>query len=63
MRRFLIGLTLVLVILCFVKGSKGTTDKLESNAVSALNDCVDEHLARRLFSLKLGGELSLLLRD
>jgi hypothetical protein len=56
MRRILVGITLALVILCFVKGSKG--DMENRTIIESLNEVVDSQLDQRLFSLRLGAELS-----
>ncbi len=56
MRRFLIILSLGLVVLCFVKGSEANPD--DASAVTALNKTVDRQIQKRLLSLQLGAELS-----
>ena len=57
MRRILVGITLALVVLCFVKGSsKGNVE--DRTIIESLNEVVDTQLDQRLFSLRLGAELS-----
>ena len=61
MRRFLIGLTLFLVALVFIGGSKGTTEDM--TVIRDLNRTVDESLEKRMVSLQLGAELSAALNE
>lgn len=61
MRRILIGLTLALLVLCFVRGSRGVTE--DQLAVEELNRTVDEQLDRRLLAMTIGAELSALIND
>ena len=61
MRRFLIGLTLFLVALVFIGGSKGTTE--DTTVIRDLNRTVDESLEKRMVSLQLGAELSAALNE
>jgi len=56
MKRFLIILSLGLVVLCFVKGSEANPDDV--SAVTAMNNTVDRQIQKRLLSLQLGAELS-----
>ena len=56
MKRFLILITLALTILCFVRGADSAAQMPpEPNAEF---QTVDERLDWRLFTLRLGGELS-----
>ena len=62
MKRILVGITLALVILCFVKGSsKGNIE--DRSIIDSLNEVVDAQLDQRLFSLRLGAELSVAIAD
>jgi hypothetical protein len=61
MKRFLIGLTLFLVALVFIGGSKGNTE--DSAVIADLNRTVDESLEKRMVSLSIGAELSAALRE
>jgi hypothetical protein len=61
MRRFLIILSLGLVVLCFVKGSQANPE--DALAVTTLNDTVDRQIQTRLLSLQLGAELSAAIED
>lgn len=61
MKRFLIGLTLFLVALVFIGGSKGTTE--DTAVIADLNRTVDESLEKRMVSLTIGAELSAALRE
>ncbi|MBW1810006.1 MAG: hypothetical protein JRJ87_17550 [Deltaproteobacteria bacterium] len=62
MKRILVGITLALVILCFVKGSsRGNVE--DRSIIESLNEVVDTQLDQRLFSLRLGEELSQGLTD
>ena len=61
MRRILIGLTLVLLVLCFVRGSRGVTE--DQLVVEELNRTVDEQLDQRLLAMTIGAELSALIND
>lgn len=61
MKRFLIGLTLFLVALVFIGGSKGTTE--DSAVIEDLNRTVDASLEKRMVSLSIGAELSAALRE
>jgi hypothetical protein len=56
MKRLLIGITLFLVTLCFIGGSKGIADDL--SVVADLNRVIDESLEKRMVSLTIGAELS-----
>jgi hypothetical protein len=61
MKRFLIGLTLFLLALCFIGGSKGTTGDLA--VIEDLNRAVDEVLEKRMVPLTIGAELSAALSE
>jgi hypothetical protein len=61
MKRLLIGLTLFLLALCFIGGSKGTTGDL--SVIEDLNRVVDESLQRRMIPLAIGAELSAALSE
>lgn len=61
MKRFLIGLTLFLVALVFIGGSKGTTEDL--TVIQDLNRTVDERLEKRMVPLQIGAELSAALNE
>lgn len=61
MKRFLIGITLFLVALCFIGGSKGTTEDL--TVIEALNRTIDESLEKRMVPLTIGAELSAALKE
>jgi len=61
MKRFLIGLTLFLVALVFIGGSKGNTE--DTAVIADLNRTVDESLEKRMVSLTIGAELSAALRE
>ena len=50
MKRMLIGLTICLVALAFIGGSKGETPQ-RSSAIGELNQTLDASLARRLTTL------------
>jgi hypothetical protein len=61
MKRLLIGLTLFLLALCFIGGSRGET--MEPSVVTDLNRTVDDCLEKRMVSLTLGAELSAALSE
>jgi hypothetical protein len=56
MKRFLIGLTLFLVALVFIGGSKGNTE--DRAVVEDMNRTIDERLEKRMVPLTIGAELS-----
>ncbi len=59
MKRFLILITISLVVLCMVKGSsQGTENTPEQVAIRQLNQVVDAQLLDRVQMLALGMELS-----
>jgi hypothetical protein len=61
MKRFLIGLTLFLVALVFIGGSKGSTE--DQAVIDDLNRTVDERLEKRMVPLTIGAELSAALKE
>ena len=61
MKRFLIGITLFLVALVFIGGSKGNTEDLA--VIEDLNRTVDESLEKRMLPLQIGAELSAALKE
>lgn len=61
MKRLLIGITLFLVALCFIGGSKGTAEDL--SVIADLNRVVDESLEKRMVPLTIGAELSAALKE
>ncbi len=64
MKRFLILMTISLVVLCMVKGSsQGTENTPEQVAVEKLNQVVDAQLLDRVQLLALGAELSAAIND
>ncbi len=56
MKRTLILVTLGLLLLCFINGSRGI--ERESDAVAELNEVVDARLYQRVKWLSLSAELS-----
>ncbi len=56
MKRLLIGITLFLVALCFIGGSRGNTE--DTSVIADLNRVVDESLQKRMVPLCIGAELS-----
>ena len=64
MKRFLIFITVSLVVLCMVKGSSlGTENTSAELAVQKLNKVVDAQLLNRVQMLALGTELSLAINE
>lgn len=61
MKRLLIGITLFLVALCFIRGSKGNTEDI--SVIADLNRAVDESLEKRMVPLTIGAELSAAFHD
>jgi hypothetical protein len=61
MKRFLIGITLFLVALVFIGGSKGNTE--DRAVIDDLNRTVDERLEKRMVPLAIGAELSAALKE
>ena len=61
MKRLLIGITLFLVAMCFISGSKGTAEDL--SVIADLNRVVDESLEKRMVPLQIGAELSAALAE
>ncbi len=57
MRRILIVVTLVLVAICFVNGSEGSTLASEDQVIAELNQEIDARLAPRLSGLAVAAQL------
>jgi hypothetical protein len=63
MRRLLIGITLALLVLCFLKGSPKSEQNLAVEVIAELNQTLDERMAENLASMRLGAELSAAMAD
>ena len=63
MRRILIGITLALLVLCFIKGSTKSEQIPEIDVIGELNRTLDDRMAQNLASMRLGAELSAAMAD
>ena len=63
MRRILIGITLALLALAFLRGSTKSEQNQAVDVITELNQTIDDRMAENLASMRLGAELSAALAD